>query len=150
MHPDKFDSLPVKTLDAHNVVVDTEHLDAGYTLHTDPLNPATKTGLVTLFRIVPNDAALPGFAGRWDRQQNTVDVDIDPNPQGCIDRTVWQSERKGYSGHHTQVISKDPRAYQIDLRTPSTHIFKGRCSLNIKQGVQIAAELFPSASPSKW
>lgn len=155
MDPTKFANLAVKTLGAHNISLEEEWLDPDYSVQFNSASEATDSGLVTLFRIVPKDTSLPGFAARWDRRAESVDVD--PYPFGCIDPPFWQGEKKGYRGHHARVISKDPRVLQVDLHVPGRHIFTGRCQLNTKTGVQISADLHLSVSAqavvtrvSKW
>lgn len=132
-------NLTVKADGAHAIVVETEFIDPHYTLEVDAVSPATDTGLVSLFRVAPDDLALPGFAGRWD--DRTQAVDIDPDPIDSIPRDLWTSEQGGYRGHHTHRRSEDPRVYGIDIGTPSGPVFKGRITLNIQISLSFTESL---------
>ena len=135
MDPTRFAKLPVRTEGAQNIEVETEYLDPRYTVELSPLSPATKSGLINLFRVVPKQPSLPAFAARWDDREQTVDVDAEPS--NCVDRDSWRDEKNGYHGHHTNRLTDDPRVYQIDLQTPQGSVFKARVRLNIKIGVQL-------------
>ncbi|PYV62720.1 MAG: hypothetical protein DMG97_39640 [Acidobacteria bacterium] len=135
MRRDKFAKLPIKADGAHNIELDVEYLDPRYRLELSSVSPATETGLISLFRLVPNNPSLPGFAARWDDRQQTIDVD--PDPLACIDHDSWRYEKDGYSGHHTDRFTVDPRVYQIDLNTPDGLVFRALSRLNIQIGVRL-------------
>ena len=135
MREDKFANLPVKADGAHNISLVEEYRDPRYRLKMSPVSPATRTGLISLFELVPDDQSLPGFVARWDHRAQTID--IDPEPLTCIDRETWRNEQNGYRGHHTNHLSGATGAYQIDVRTPNGPVFKAIGSLNLQLGVQL-------------
>jgi len=135
MDADKFVNKPVKTESAHNIQLNIRHLDPSYRVEISPVSPATKTGLIALFKVVPNTLTLPGFIARWDDRQQTIDVD--PDPLDCIERDDWRNECHGYSGHHSDCVSKNPRVYQIDLEIPARQVLHASGTLNLNIGARV-------------
>lgn len=135
MDKKKFANLPIKADGAHNIELEIEYVDPHYTLEMSPVSPASETGLIRLFRLIPDNPSRPGFAARWDDRRQTIDVD--PDPLGCIERDTWRGEKAGYCGHHPTRASEAPRAYAINLHTPDGPVFKARARLNLN----IAARL---------
>jgi hypothetical protein len=124
----------VKVDTAHNIELEVEYRDAHYAVYSRSDSPTTPTGLTKLFKLVPDVKSFPGFVGRWDDRDKSIDVD--PEPHDCIDRDIWRGEKGGYRGHHAATLSADPRIYQIDIATPNGPVFRARASLNLESGVR--------------
>ena len=90
--------------------------------------------------LVPDSKTLPGFGGRWDDKDQSIDVD--PEPGDCIDRDTWRGEIRGYRGHHAATLSADPRVYYIDIATPHGPVFRARVRLNTEIGVRVGDSLY--------
>jgi hypothetical protein len=134
MQEDKFAKLTVRVDAACNIELEIEFCDEHYTVCTSPDIPTTPTGLTKLFELVPDVKSLPGFVGRWDDRDNSIDVD--PESRDCIDRDLWKGEKGGYRGHHAATLRADPRINQIDIATPNAPVFRARASLNLEIGVR--------------
>lgn len=134
MQKDKLAKLTVRVDAACNIELEIQFRDEHYIVCTSADIPTTPTGLTKLFELVPDAMSLPGFVGRWDDRDNSIDVD--PEPRDYIDRDLWQGEKGGYRGHHAATLSADPRSYQIDIATPNGPVFRARASLNLESGVR--------------
>jgi len=106
-----------------------------YSLDSPGRVVTARNNRLELFRVIPNDSSLPGFAARWDDATQTID--IDPDPPECIDPKIWEAEKQGYRGHHTQTLTDSPREYGIEVWTPNGQVFKARCRLNIDIGLKL-------------
>jgi len=133
MEPGKWKAKPVKPIGASNIKFETIYIDEHYRL--DVVNPAItlENGQLEIFHVLSQDTVFPNFRGRWDQNQNTVDVEMaDSNGK-------WKKE--GFEGHHTQPFTKDPRIQKVDIRLGQLKIFDGLLTLTLGHGVSVAASM---------
>jgi len=121
---------------AFNIIVDkVEHLDGDYILDVRKENKTTKQGLLQVGRLESKTGSLPRFLFRWDEKGKHVNVDI-----LGVDNTVknwFEQGENGYSGHRAQKV-KD-RLFNIDIRIPTNHVFKGLIRFNLVFNDEVAA-----------
>jgi hypothetical protein len=107
-------------------------------------NPDTHRDLgLVLFRIEPLRAGLPSFSVRWDRDDDTVDIDLEGQPR---DRAAFARPSPRFKGHKTSKVSDNPRTYKIDIKIPTSNVFKGTITLRglgfgvrLQDGLSLAA-----------
>jgi hypothetical protein len=136
---------------AYNVKPDIEFIEEGYELITKNQSEITKTGLLTIFSLIPKNNGNPSFVGRWDQLQEVIDVDILNVEEQHV--RAFRSAKHGFRGHRPQRISQDPRTFLVDISLPSGAVFKGTFTLNIGWGVQMPETLqvmdFVETAPGK-
>lgn len=102
--------------------VERLHSDYTLSLFLDyPESQSSETGLLSVLEINPQQKASPQFIVRWDRNEETLDVDayIDGVRQ---DNKIWWKENK-YDGHHPQKVRE--RVFWIDITESKDIIFRG-------------------------
>ena len=135
MKKESFAKLPLRAKGAKDIEVETHTIDPGYRLSASDAATSNETGLLELFSIEPLQSGLPRFSVRWDRQPNTIDVDLlgDPSPS-----RMFRDGVQGYSGHHATIVSDSPRVYSLKIQTPGALIFSGEVKLIIELGLQLS------------
>ena len=96
----------------------------------------TKTGLLEIGRVRPQDKSLPEFVFRWDERAEDLDVDI-LNVSVRI-RRDFERGKRGYSGHHTRRMSGDARDFETDIKIPSGIVFRGCLSVPLQRKRELA------------
>lgn len=97
-------------------------------------DPITKTGLLRVFKLVPESGHLPTFIGRWDEKAQALDIDIENVPDA--DKERFAAEAAGFCGHHTIRISNDRRSFLVDSRIPGRQIFRGVVTFTFDLGAR--------------
>jgi len=133
MEPGRWKAKLVKPVGASNITFKTVYIDAHYRLSV--MNPAITSdrGLLEIFHVLSHDPVLPDFRGRWDQNQNTVDVEMaDTNGK-------WRKD--GFEEHHTQSFCDDPRILKVEIRLGKLRVLDGLLTLNLGHGVSVAASM---------
>lgn len=127
MNEERYAKLQFVVEGAWGIEVDTHHLSADYdTPKYAPDPKTTKTGHLELCRIEPQSAGLPLFSVRWDRDDDTMDVDLKGDPQL---QAAFAKGSPGFKGHKTEKVGDNPRIYKIDIELPTCKVFKGTITL---------------------
>ena len=116
---------------AFNTIIDkVEHLDDDYTPHVPKESKTTYQSLLVVGGLEPKTSSLPRFSFRWDEKGKHVNVDI--HEVDDTQKKSFERGENGYSGHVAQKVEQDGRFFDIDIRIPSKHVFKGRISFNLQ------------------
>src|SRR5690348_13577502 len=136
MEKARWASKAVRILGGQKVHLLTSVFDqASYRLEVAESMVTGSTGLLNLFTLRARSVGLPDFSARWDDSASTVDVDlIGPSEE----RDAFKAGRVGYRGHHSVLLSRDPRQYKIEIATPDRLVLVGYLSLNLAVGVKVA------------
>jgi len=128
MNPEKFKDIDKKVAGTTKVeIVKIDYLDYNYKIEVFPDNLATSTALVKIAQLIPKNSHLPTFLFRWDKNQNTLDVDI--YKEGKLCKELWNDV--GYKGHQTQRVSKESKIFDADVSMPDKRIFKGKIDVGL-------------------
>jgi len=126
---------------AFNTIIDkVEHLDGEYTTpHVPNESKTTDQSLLVVGGLEPKTSSLPKFSFRWDEKGKHVNVDI----HGVDDtqKKWFEHGKNGYSGHVAQKVKQDGRFFDIDIRIPSKHVFKGRIRFNLAYSEELTAKM---------
>jgi hypothetical protein len=134
MDAKKFEGKTPRAESAHNIVLQNEYVDPGYTREVPKVATVTPTGHLVLLRLQAISRGWPAFTVRWDEKQNTIDVDL----VGCADDAeLFRLGRKGYQGHHPVTVSVDPRVFKIDIRLPQLKVYEALLTCNVGLGLAI-------------
>lgn len=125
---------------AFNTIIDKEeHLDGDYTLHVPKESKTTDQSLLVVGGLEPKTSSLPRFSFRWDEKGKHVNVDI----HGVDDtqKKLFNQSKNGYSGHVAQKVKQDARLFDIDIRIPSKHVFKGRIRFSLSFSEELIGKI---------
>jgi len=115
---------------AFNTILVLEHLDDDYYTPWVPMeSKTTEQSWLVVGGLEPKRADLPRFSFRWDEKDQHVNVDIDGVTK--TEKELFEQGKNGYSGHRALKVEQDGRFFDIDIRIPSKHVFKGRIHFNL-------------------
>jgi hypothetical protein len=117
-------TLRLRTNKAFRIKVTIQQMDPRYELCFKETSVSTDTGDLRLFSINPQQPGLPSFSGRWDHNENMVDIDLMRN---------GRTETKNFKGHHT--VPDAQGIYHIDIHVPEGNIFTGSIELGTELGL---------------
>jgi hypothetical protein len=93
------------------------------------------TGLLTVLELVPREAGLPNFVGRWHEKVQALKIDIGGVSKASMKR--FRNSEAGYAGHHPLQLSD--RHFQIELQIPGTYVFRGVVSFGLGRDLALGA-----------
>jgi hypothetical protein len=145
--------LDGKVFEIHNVRVDPTYLNPEYVLSAQPSNEISPTGWLKIFELSPTREGAPSFVARWDggsRDNGTKqDLDIDIYGVSEEDRSHFNNERGGYSGHRSINLPNTERhTYSVSIRLPSELIFEATVSFGLlrKLGFEARSQGFAAST----
>ncbi|MBU0978322.1 MAG: hypothetical protein ABIJ33_00930 [Patescibacteria group bacterium] len=104
-------------------IVKQDFLAKGFNVRTYENNLATTSGLVKILEIISEKPNSERFVMRWDKNQQTADIDIYKGKN--FRKDLWSQD--GFKGHHPQIKQErnKERVFKLDIATPKGPIFKG-------------------------
>jgi hypothetical protein len=123
MNKEKRDNLELRTNKAFGIEVRTQQIDPRYKLVLNDNPLSTESGDLRLLSIEPQQPGLPRLSGRWDHNDNTLDIDLIRNGR----------TEKNFQGHHT--VRDAQGVYHIDVVIPEGNVFTGTLSMGTELGL---------------
>jgi len=116
-----------------DINLEVEYIDDLFETSAFPESHRKPNGLLPVLTLTSPGENLE-FVCRWDQNPEVVDIDMYEDGKIVIE---FKSKEDGYVGHHTSVVSRDPRKFRIDIQIPKRVIFQGYLTLNISHTIEI-------------
>jgi len=125
---------------------DKYHIDPDYELNEPSRSEIDEQGLLKVGELKAKKSDLPSFMFRWDEKADSLDVDIQGDPDVVTEKVkdYFRSGTKGYKGHHP--IRKEPlenRIFESDIWIPGKNVFRGCVTFNIDRGLELRETIRP-------
>lgn len=104
-------------------IVKQDFLAEGFDVFTCKNNLVSASGLVKVLEIVSRKPNSEHFVMRWDKNQQTADIDIYKGNN--LRNDLWG--QNGFRGHHPRRKQEEneERVFELDIAAPKGPIFKG-------------------------
>ncbi len=116
-----------------DINLEVEYRDDLFEINAFPESDRKPNGLLPVLTLTSPSENLE-FVCRWDQNPEVVDIDMYEDDKTVIE---FKLKKDGYVGHHTSVVSRDPRKFHIDIQIPNRVIFQGYLTLNISHTIEI-------------
>ncbi len=116
-----------------DINLEVECCDDFFEINAFPESHRKPNGLLPVLTLISPSENLE-FVCRWDQNPEVVDIDMYKDGEMV---TEFKSNKGGYVGHHTSVVSIDPRKFRIDIQMPGRVIFQGYLTLNTSHTIEI-------------
>ena len=136
MDPEKFKNQTKKVTRTMDVdIISTKYIDPEYEIKALSNNSVTDTGRLEIAKLIPKKQNLFEFIFRWDKNGNTLDVDIyKDNKAQSKDLWFEVDKNKGYyTGHQTKKRDSNNMIFKVDISNVKLdkRIFKGEIDVGL-------------------
>jgi len=114
---------------AFNIKVEKQFLHPEYFINLEQQELIGDTGLLKILELKSSNSQKPNFIARWDKNKDTIDVDIYNTDIDAKKRFL--TRKKGYEGHRPELVDTNNRTFKIFISILGEKIYKGTVFFNI-------------------
>lgn len=130
MHPIDVLKKDGKAKKVYNIQFVSDFIDEDYSFQIENESIISSTGKLVIFKLVPKNKKLPLFEERWDKNKNTLDIDMISGDKN--EGLLFKYEKNGYLGHHPERCENfGSHGHNLNIKIPNKNIFSGKISFNV-------------------